>query len=129
MYKLSIEWLPAQTGGDPITDYKVYWDNAEGGDFVNIAETTFGQGNLIRYLTADGSDAGKSYFIKVSAVNSLGEGELSDPFLVVAAAVPDAPIQLTRDNYLSSREVIAFSWSEGTGNGGSSIIDYRVSFD
>jgi hypothetical protein len=30
---------------------------------------------------------------------------------------------------LSSREVVAFSWSKGTGTGGSGIIDYRVSFD
>lgn len=129
MFKLSVEWSPAHDGGDSITDFKVYWDNGEGASFINIAETTFGQGNLIRYLTADGSDFGKSYFFKISAVNEIGEGELSDPFLVVAATVPDAPIQLTRDDYLSSREVIAFSWNEGTGNGGSSIIDYRVSFD
>jgi hypothetical protein len=63
----------------------VYWDNAEGGDFINIAESTFGQKNLIRYLTVDGSDAGKSYYFSVSALNTLGEGVLSDPLLVVAA--------------------------------------------
>jgi hypothetical protein len=85
MYKISIQWTASQTGGDPITDYKVYWDNAEGADFINIAETTFGQTTLIRLLTEDGSDAGKSYYFSVGALNSLGEGEKSEPLLVVAA--------------------------------------------
>ena len=129
MFRIIIEWSPAHDGGDPITDYKVYWDNAEGLTFTSIADSTNGQSNLIRSLALDGSDFGKSYYFKICAVNGLGEGETSDPFLVVAATKPDAPIQLKRDDYLSSREIIAFSWSQGSGNGGSSIIDYRVSFD
>jgi hypothetical protein len=61
-------------------------------------------------LASDGSDAGKSYFFKVSAINALGEGELSDPFLVVAATVPDSPIELVRNEVLTSKTVVAFSW-------------------
>lgn len=61
-------------------------------------------------MTSDGSDAGKSYFFKVSAINALGEGELSDPFLVVAATVPDSPIELVRNEVLTSKTVVAFSW-------------------
>jgi hypothetical protein len=80
-------------------------------------------------LETDGSDAGKSYFFKASAVNALGEGELSEPYLVVAATVPDAPIELIRNDDLTSRTVVSFTWSEGTSHGGSPVIDYRVSFD
>jgi hypothetical protein len=49
-------------------------------------------------LNQDGSDAGKSFFFKVSAINSLGEGVLSEPYLVVASTVPDAPIELVRND-------------------------------
>jgi hypothetical protein len=62
-------------------------------------------------------------------VNALGEGELSEPYLVVAATVPDAPIELTRNDDLTSRTVVSFTWSEGTSHGGSPVIDYRISFD
>ena len=72
---------------------------------------------------------GKSYYFKISAVNSIGEGILSDPYLVVAATQPDAPTTLTRNNQLTSRSVISFTWSDGISNGGSEIIDYRVSYD
>ena len=97
--------------------------------FEQIGDTTYNQTNLIQPLAADGSDAGKSYFFKISAINSIGEGELSDPFLILAASVPDAPIQLLRNDILSTREVVSFTWEQGTGNGGSPIIDYRVSYD
>lgn len=128
MYKIIISWTPPHDAGDPIIDYRVYWDNAEN-DYVSIADTTYGQTNIIKKLSQDQSDAGKSYFFKVSAVNALGEGELSDPYLVVAATVPDAPIELTRDDELTSKTVVSFTWSDGTSHGGTSIIDYRVTFD
>ena len=128
MYQLSVKWTPAHNGGDQIVDYAVYWDKAEG-VFEQIGDTTYNQTNLIQPLTADGSDAGKSYFFKISAINSIGEGELSDPFLILAASVPDAPIQLLRNDILSTREVVSFTWEQGTGNGGSPVIDYRVSYD
>jgi hypothetical protein len=128
MYKISISWSPSQTGGDPIIDFNVYWDQATD-SFEKIAETTYGQTNLIKTLTVDGSDAGKSYYFRVSALNSLGEGELSDPYLVVAATVPDAPILLTRNDDFTSRTVVSFTWAEGTGNGGTGVIDYHIQFD
>lgn len=128
MYKIIISWTPPHDAGDDIIDYRVYWDQALN-DYVQIADTTYGQTNIIRKLEVDGSDAGKSYFFKVSAVNALGEGELSEPYLVVAATVPDAPIELTRNDDLTSKTVVSFTWSEGTSHGGTPVIDYRISFD
>lgn len=45
----------------------------------------------MRNLADDGSQAGKQFFFKVSAVNSIGEGPQSNAYLVVAATLPDAP--------------------------------------
>lgn len=65
----------------------------------------------------------------MAAVNSLGEGTPSEPYLIVAATVPDAPINFLRDDELTSRSVLSFTWQQGTSNGGTGVIDYRVSFD
>jgi hypothetical protein len=80
-------------------------------------------------LAGDGSDEGKSFYFKISAANSIGEGERSLPYLVVAATVPDPPQSLVRNDQLTSRSVISFSWSDGVTSGGSAIIDYKVSYD
>lgn len=77
-------------------------------------------------LDDDGLDEGKSFYFKIAACNSIGEGEHSLPYLVVAATVPDTPTLLLRNDQLTSRSVISFTWSDGISNGGSAIIDYKV---
>lgn len=106
----------------------MYWDQAIG-VYVQIAASTLGATSYFKMLNSDGTDAGKSYYFKVAAVNSIGEGELSDPYLIVAASSPDAPTALTRNSQLTSRSVISFTWSDGISDGGSAVIDYRVSYD
>lgn len=55
-------------------------------------------------------------------------GERSEPWLVVAATVPDMPTSLVTLS-TTSRTVISFAWSNGISNGGTPVIDYRVSYD
>lgn len=43
--------------------------------------------------------------------------------------VPDAPVGLTNNFAVTNKQVIQFTWSNGISNGGSPVIDYRVSFD
>lgn len=62
-------------------------------------------------------------------MNSIGESELSEPYLVVAATTPEAPTLLTRNEVLTSKTVLSFTWAEGVSNGGSPVIDYRVMYD
>jgi hypothetical protein len=38
---------------------------------------------------------GEYYQFKVSAVNSIGESEISDPISIIASTVPDAPLTPT----------------------------------
>jgi titin len=128
MYQISLSWEEPLTGGDPITDYRVYWEQAEG-VWETVAPSTSGQTNFIKELGADGSDAGKSYFFKVSAVNTIGESDLSEGYLVVAATIPDMPTLLTRNEIITTKTTLSFTWSVGVSDGGSPVIDYRVQYD
>jgi len=47
---------------------------------------------------------------------------------VLAAKIPDAPINLANDAEVTSAYQVGLSWNEGVYNGGSSVIDYQVSF-
>ncbi len=43
--------------------------------------------------------------------------------------VPDAPVSLLNDPLITTKSVIGFTWSDGSSNGGTNVIDYRVSWD
>ena len=43
--------------------------------------------------------------------------------------MPDAPVSLTETEALRSATSITFSWTKGAENGGSEVLDYRVTFD
>jgi hypothetical protein len=43
--------------------------------------------------------------------------------------VPDAPILLENNILATDRSTISFIWFDGYSNGGSAVIDYRVSYD
>lgn len=70
-----------------------------------------------------------SFFFKVAAVNSIGVGPLSNGYNIVSATFPDSPTSLTRNDALTSMTTLSLSWNDGISNGGSSVIDYRISFD
>ena len=41
---------------------------------------------------------------------------------------PDAPVDLINDPEITNSTQIGIIWSDGTWNGGSPIIDYRISY-
>lgn len=43
--------------------------------------------------------------------------------------VPDAPVSLLNDPLITTKSVIGFTWSGGSSDGGTNVIDYRVSWD
>jgi len=98
---MTFSWTPPSNGGSVIIDYQIYWDNAEG-TYTLIASTTFGATSYEKYIDADGSMAGRSYFFKVAAVNSIGAGPLSAGYNIVSATFPDPPSALTRNNVETS---------------------------
>ncbi|MDO8429963.1 MAG: fibronectin type III domain-containing protein, partial [bacterium] len=67
-----LDWqAPSSDGGSPITNYKIYRGTSSGGETLL---TTLG--NVLTYT--DNSLGIGTYYYKVSAVNSIGEGVLSN---------------------------------------------------
>jgi hypothetical protein len=81
--KISLVWTaPSSDGGSSITGYKIYRGTTSGGETLL---TTLG--NVLSY-TNTGLTNGKTYYYRISAVNSVGEGALSNE----ASALPVAPV-------------------------------------
>ena len=71
---------------------------------------------------------GQTYEFEVSAVNLRGEGPKSSPPLqVIAATVPDAPVNLRKNT--ASISLITIDWTQPSFDGDSPILDYEVWWD
>jgi len=73
---------------------------------------------------------GDSIQAKVIAVNIVGqsaESEVGNGALL--RREPDAPFNLAKVTTSTSSSQITISWQEGLQNGGSSVLDYSVSYD
>ena len=72
--------------------------------------------------------AGDSIYAKVSATNFYGESALStEGNGATYTTVPDAPVSIAEDFSERTSTDIGLTWSEGTSNGGLSVIDFRIS--
>ncbi len=69
--QISLSWSPPPDGGSPITAYNIYRGTSPGGE-VFIATSS-----LPNY-TDTGLTPCETYYYKVSAINAVGEGELSN---------------------------------------------------
>jgi hypothetical protein len=47
----------------------------------------------------------------------------------VIVLVPDAPVSPINNPAVTTKSVIGFSWSDGSSNGGTAVIDYRITYD
>ena len=73
---------------------------------------------------------GNSVMARVIANNFYGDSDFSPAGNgAIMIIVPDAPINLQNDLTATDRTRIGFTWQEGYSNGGSLVIDYRISYD
>ena len=121
---ISIQWSasPASAnGGSPILDYHVYYDNALGGSFTELASTT--TPNFSYTLTTVTS--GKSYRFKITAINVVGESLLSPEVALIASSLPGTPGTPTKVSADDSPQ-ITVTWTAPTYDGGSDLVSYRI---
>lgn len=75
-------------------------------------------------------DEGYAVNIKIVASNAYGSAPISEPGAgAVIQFPPDYPINLVNNPLITNQERIGLSWSDGPSDGGSAVIDYRVSYD
>jgi hypothetical protein len=121
---IGISWANgASDGGTVVIDYRINFDQGIGVYKVlasNIAPFSY---------TATGLQAGVTYKFKLESRNAYGYSALSSELIVVASAKPDAPKNLENLSAVTSATQIGLSWAQGSYNGGSPVIDYRVSSD
>src|SRR5205814_1653221 len=76
--QVSLSWTPpSNTGGENITSYKVYRGTSSGTETLLTSGGCSGLG-AVTSCTDAGLTAGQTYYYRVSAVNGVGEGSLSN---------------------------------------------------
>lgn len=81
------------------------------------------------YTTPTTLIANTVYKFKVESRNAFGYSAIySNEVSIRAAKIPDAPISLSNVVAVTTSGVIGLSWSPGSYDGGSPVIDYSISF-
>ncbi|MFN8498610.1 MAG: fibronectin type III domain-containing protein [Anaerolineae bacterium] len=113
----SLTWAaPASDGGAAITSYKVYR-----GTSSNSQSLVATLGNVLTY-----SDSGltnkTTYYYKVTAVNSVGEGTATG----VVSVVPGLPTVPLSFAVQPGNTQVTLTWAAPTYNGGAALTNYKI---
>jgi subtilase family serine protease len=120
-----LSWSAPTTGSAPFT-YNVYESTTSATSGFSLVSS--GTGLTATSYTATGLTNGKVYYFKVTAKNSVAEGEASNvasatPAAPVKATVPGAPTDLTAT---ASLQGIVLSWHVPASDGGAEITSYEL---
>ena len=121
---LTVTWSPpASDGGSAIIAYRVEWKLNTTPQWTGASGTNLGATARSRQIT--GLTNGLSYDVRVSAVNSAGNGPGDTDSGTPAApvTVPGAP---TIGSVTSGDSTLTVNWSPPASDGGSAITAYRV---
>jgi titin len=117
--RVQLSWAPpADYGGSALLGYKLYWSQEPGGPYVLITMTATSYLHL-------GLEDERTYYYKVAAVNSVGEGATTEIVTVRTAnatTLPSAPTDLVA---VASSGAIELRWT-APADGGSPITQYFV---
>jgi hypothetical protein len=115
---VSLSWsAPASEGSFPITNYRLYKATSPGGYDLPIV-----LGNVLLYEDTLVTN-GFTYYYQVRAVNSIGEGALSEEANAIPVSIPEAPTGLTAsagDGYIN------LTWGPPFNDGGSAVTKYKI---
>ena len=120
---VSLSWAAPSAQGSAITGYMLYYKTTSSSGDYNLAYNGTGRSDLLKYTVTNLTRSAEFGFA-VAAINSIGEGSKSSEFVIITAAVPTAPINLSvNSNSIGS---IALSWNASLSDGGESVVGYYV---
>jgi parallel beta-helix repeat protein len=119
--QVSLTWVaPSSDGGSVITGYHLYRGTTSGAetDLITL-------GNVLSYTNNTNVTNGITYYYKVAAINSVGEGIKSNEASATpyANTVPSAPLNLQA---VGGNGEIRLNWIAPTDNGGHAITGYKI---
>jgi fibronectin type 3 domain-containing protein len=112
-----LTWVtPASDGGASIGGYYIYRSTTSGAEtfLTSVTGTGYTNASLVN---------GTTYFYKVSATNSVGEGTKSGEATGTPSTLPGAPQNLIVTPWQSSLQL---NWDAPASDGGSTIIGYKI---
>jgi len=117
---ITLTWsAPASNGGAAVTGYKVYRASSAGGE-GSIPITTVG----VAYSWTDpGLATGSTFYYKITASNSAGEGGRSVEVSATTPTVPSAPMNLAATPLNGQ---VTISWQAPQSNGGLGVTSYSI---
>lgn len=126
--KIDLSWsAPTNTGGYPITGYKIEYKKGTGSYLSLVSNTA----NTTTSYSHTGLTTGASYTYKMSAVNSIGTGNASSevsatPTSTSQPSTATAPSSPSLSATAVSATQINLSWNAPSNNGGSAITGYKI---
>ncbi|MHA2278318.1 MAG: fibronectin type III domain-containing protein, partial [Candidatus Kariarchaeaceae archaeon] len=115
---ISLSWeAPNSNGGSVITNYTVYRSTTSGSGFTILTITI-----STSYVDASALN-GQTYYYKVTANNSIGEGGFSNEASATPSTLPGAPVI---NNVATGDGFVILNWTVPADDGGSSITAYKV---
>ncbi|GEM_PF-1767570 len=117
---VNISWsLPEHDGGEPIIEYRVYRSEGKSSMFEQIASVS----PEVRWYLDEGLVNGVEYHYKVSAVNVIGESDLSLSVSAIPLARPKPPVDF---NCTFGDYYVFISWGSPLDDGGSDVTSYLL---
>ena len=117
--QVTLSWTaPASDGGEQLSGYNVFEgttpDLSGSAPVTNVTGTT---------VTLPALTNGTTYYFQVAAVNTAGQGRLSDEVSAVPVTVPGAPTGLTATR---GNAQVVLSWAAPASDGGSKVTGYDL---
>ena len=121
--QVTLTWTaPSFDGGSPITNYRIYRGTTSGGEIFHA------QIGIALTFPDTGLTNGQLYCYRVSAINGIGEGPLSNEACATPTTMPGAPVILQADLSGNAMENVTVTWdlSSDDGAGQNSVVGYSI---
>jgi hypothetical protein len=118
---------PAQVNGDAVSGYRLYMDNAAGGEEAIVYDGSQGQAATYGYGVSGGLRCGATYTLRVTAFNVAGESDARVQTVEVGEA-PSPPL-FPRWTAIVALGSVTVAWDDPLSDGCLPVLHYVVSRD